>query len=248
MKKRLIGILAAGAVVLPLLATPASAFLVDVTNSPDGFFVGDSFSVDLVFSDLGAGTDPSLASYDINVVFDDLLFSLTSVTFASDLGGVAVTSSYDNSTPYIVELMGDTAPATAADLNTNQADMFTAATLTFTAITPGNGYKPGVSGGTVTLTAVDPITNDDIFVLGKIAIKKKTICKIIGKKGQVPTAPAGTQFPTTDTPCTAVYAVAVPEPATFFLVLTGLAGLTALANSPWARRKRRALLARAIRQ
>jgi len=231
MNKRIVRLVATAALVAPLVAAPAGAVFLEVSNSPDGHLVGDTFSVDLIFSGLGNLAAPSLVSYDIFVSYESGLFDLDSVAFGPSLGGPADATSSFSVTPDLVELTESTL-LSDADLDALQPDMFTAATLTFMAVTPGMGFKPMLAGGSIALS--DGLN-------GKIAIKKVKDCKKAAKKKKAGTT-AG--FPTTESECTQVFAV--PEPASFFLVLAGLAGLAAAAGSQLARRAWRALLARTI--
>lgn len=99
--------------------------------------IGQSTNIDIVISELGDMTSPSLSVYDITVGFDDAILSAGSIVFGNQLAlvGGSYTETDDSTagTINILELSFDT-PAT---LDNMQADSFVLATISYTALAIG---------------------------------------------------------------------------------------------------------------
>lgn len=121
-------------------APPASAITIGFTPYSQSISVGSTATVDLFISGLGAGTAPSLGTFDLNIDFDPLVLSFTGASFGSQLDLFGLGNLRDV-TPgvgsvNIFELSYDS----PFDLDTLQADTFVLATLTFNAL--GSGVSP----------------------------------------------------------------------------------------------------------
>jgi len=118
----------------------ANASTVTLVPSESTVAVGDTVSVDLNVSGLGADVAPSLGTYDItidfpaNFTFDNVVFGDPSL--GDQLGAGALTETIPGSSDIeLIEVSLDTVAA----LNLAQPDAFTLAVLSFTANTPGSG-------------------------------------------------------------------------------------------------------------
>jgi hypothetical protein len=118
----------------------AHAATVTLVPSESTVSVGDTVSVDLNISGLGANVAPSLGTYDItvdfpsNFTFDNVVFG--DPILGDELGPGAITEAIPGSSD--VELIEVSLDSVAA-LNSGQPAAFTLADLTFTANGPGSG-------------------------------------------------------------------------------------------------------------
>ncbi len=117
---------------------------------------GDSFTLDLVVSGLGAGVGPSLGNFEVDIAFDPGALSFDGYAFGPLLGDVAAFEALDvgfgEFTPGVVNI-ALVSLLTAGELIAIQPDTFVLATLAFTA----SGLAPGSS------TAIDIAA---VFALG----------------------------------------------------------------------------------
>ena len=216
MKKTFLALMAA-AILSVLISLPASAITIGFQPATQDVTLGDSLAVNLVISDLGDYTPPSLSTFDLNVLFDPAIltidptdsdndFVIDSVvidpTNQLDLWGFGMNLVSAGMTGAGILNIYDLSFDTTDDLNNFQAGSFTLATIAFDAV------GPGTSG-----LAVDPATmilgdaaGDPLF---QVALMDGTV-----NVTQPPVAP-------------------VPEPATCLLMGAGLAGL-------FGRRRRKA--------
>jgi hypothetical protein len=97
---------------------------------------GDSFSLDLVISDLGNFTPDSLGAFDISVGFDASALSFTSYSLGSFLGDVSLFEAIDGSGGDVGGAVNvrEVSLLTALDLDALQTSAFTLATLNFDVI------------------------------------------------------------------------------------------------------------------
>ncbi len=93
---------------------------------------GDPLEIDIVISGLGDGASPSLGSFDLNVTWDDTLFTYDSLTFGSALGDLAMAEAIGDSVPLATSVQAfEVSLLPAATLNTTQMASFTLATVAF---------------------------------------------------------------------------------------------------------------------
>jgi hypothetical protein len=150
MRKTLaVAVLLAGLTGLP--ATDAEALTIALEPSAQTVAVGDSFDVKLTLSGLPAGAAPSLGVYDIDVLFDTSILSLSGVTFGDPVLGdqlALVFGSITSATPIPVGVnLFELSLDTVAVLSTLQAGSFTLATLSFDAISLGtSALTPSIIG------------------------------------------------------------------------------------------------------
>jgi hypothetical protein len=116
-----------------LLSHEASA--VTIGFAPDTVIagVGDSFTVDIVVSDLGSDV---VAGFDLDVLFDPAVLLATSVAFGPYLGAATVTAS-DLTVPGVADLFQASFLSTA-DLAALQTGPFALATLGFDVVGAGS--------------------------------------------------------------------------------------------------------------
>lgn len=105
----------------------------------------DSIDVELVISGLGVGVAPSLASYDLDVVFDDSHLAYSHATFGDpilgnqlDLFDFGLNSSAAAVNPSAALNIFEVSFDDSSDLNAFQADTFTLATLSFDLLKTGS--------------------------------------------------------------------------------------------------------------
>jgi PEP-CTERM motif len=121
------------------LVSPVQAAVVSVVPSAGSVEQGNQVSVDLVVSELGDGSAPSLGVFDIDFSFDDTILGLVGVTFGDqlDLFGFGSLQATDDSvagTVNIFELSFDFPD----DLDTLQTPSFILATLLFDTLSIGS--------------------------------------------------------------------------------------------------------------
>lgn len=74
------------ATALLAVATPALAVSLSLDPSADSVGTGQAFEVDVAIAGLGDGAPPSLGGFDIDILFDDVLFEFEGVSFGPSLG------------------------------------------------------------------------------------------------------------------------------------------------------------------
>lgn len=156
--------IALGAICLFATALPSYALSISLTPTTQTVDVGQTLQFDLVVSGLGAGVAPSLGTYDVDIGFDPGILGFTSAVFGDpilgnqlDLFGFgslnAITAGVG--TVNLFELSFDD----PADLNSLQAENFTLATLSFTALTTGTSSL-SINVNTIGDALGDPLTAD----------------------------------------------------------------------------------------
>lgn len=155
-----------GVAALFLAALPSQAILLSIEPASQSASVGTTVSADVVISGLGAGSAPSLSTFDLDITFDPALLGLSGVTFGDpvlgdqlDLFGLGSFFGYTPGSGMVnlFELSFDS----PTDLDDLQADSFILATLTF------NALDVGISALTMSVNALgdaygDPLTADSI--------------------------------------------------------------------------------------
>ncbi|MDX1541408.1 MAG: hypothetical protein R3349_08380 [Geminicoccaceae bacterium] len=125
-----------------VLAAGGSARAIEITFDPMGPLTidppGTMFTVDVNFSGLGDGMAPSVGAFDVDVTNSNpAVLQFDSAIFGNALGtpsGQAITSA--GGTQSSIDLF-EVSLLSEADLNAMQPASFTAGTLAFTAIQPG---------------------------------------------------------------------------------------------------------------
>lgn len=156
--------IALGAICLFATALPSYALSISLTPTTQTVDVGQTLQFDLVVSGLGAGVASSLGTYDVDIGFDPGILGFTSAVFGDpilgnqlDLFGFgslnAITAGVG--TVNLFELSFDD----PADLNSLQAENFTLATLSFTALTAGTSSL-SINVNTIGDALGDPLTAD----------------------------------------------------------------------------------------
>ena len=146
MKRTLIALICGAGIILAF-AAPASADPITLSFNPVNQSVnpGSPLFVALTISGLGAFTSPSLGVYDLDVLFDPSILSLTNVTFGDpvlgsqlDLFGLGNIAQATSGTGFVnlFELSFDL----PTDLDSLQPDSFILAILHFNAL--GSGTSP----------------------------------------------------------------------------------------------------------
>jgi hypothetical protein len=74
-------------VMLVLAATPARAITIGIEPVAQHVALGSSVTVSLVIADLGDGVAPSLSTFDLDLTFDDAILSFTGATFGDPVLG-----------------------------------------------------------------------------------------------------------------------------------------------------------------
>jgi hypothetical protein len=120
------------------LVPSAEAFTIEIVPQSPGVDLGGTFTVDVRASDLVDGGAPSIGSFDLNVLFDAAILSVSSVTFGSglDLAGFGTVNDVADSTPGLLSAF-EVSFDSVADLNTLQPGAFTLFTITFLANASG---------------------------------------------------------------------------------------------------------------
>jgi len=132
--------------------SPSYAIAISFSPSSPTVHVGDSFDVDVVISGLSAAGE-IVSAYDLDVSYDAALLSATGVQFGpwlDDLSLVAASfQAVDLTIPGLIDF-AELALLSDAQLAAVQPDTFTLATLSFDALSVGNGplfFIPDVSFG-----------------------------------------------------------------------------------------------------
>lgn len=166
MTRRLLGYTALALIFL--LPVSAAAVTLEVVPSTSSANLGDPFTVDVIVSGLGDTAAPSLSTFDLDLLYDPVLFNYTGVVYGPELGdemaGEATTITTPG--PGIVQLL-ELSILPPADLNANQPDSFTLLTASFTANVVGLGaFDVSVdnlgdeNGAPLVVDAVTPATVD----------------------------------------------------------------------------------------
>jgi hypothetical protein len=149
---------------LLLVALPLHAITISLNPATQTVTAGSSLDVALVISGLGSGAAPSLGTFDLDLSFNSSILGFTGAVFGdpglgdqldlSGLGSLSIATPGAGSVN-LFELSFDA----AADLDALQADSFTLATLSFSAL------SAGTSPLGITLNALgdangDPLTAD----------------------------------------------------------------------------------------
>ena len=164
--KKLMVLVAASLMLMFCSATVSQAVTLSFDPDFQEVLVGDPANVDLVISELGVSTYPSLGEFDLDISFDPAILGFNSVTFGDPiLGdqldiwvwginsmGASVTS------PGVLDIF-EVSLDTVADLNYYQADSFILATLTFDTLALGTSSL-GISIDTLGDAWGDPLTAD----------------------------------------------------------------------------------------
>jgi hypothetical protein len=125
-----------------LCVTPAFAVLIEVVPSASEIGPGDPVTVRLAISGLGAGSAPSVSTFDLDAGFDPSVLAFAGAGFGDpSLGdqldvlelGSQFLATPGSGTVNLFEISLDS----AANLNALQASAFVLATLTFEAVGPG---------------------------------------------------------------------------------------------------------------
>ena len=145
--------------------TPGQAALVSLSPTAPTVSAGDTFTVDLQVSSLGAGN--AVGAYDIDLGFDPGLLSLTGVFFGSGLDVLGL-GSLQFSTSGVGQVnLFELSLDTAGDLIALQPGTFVLATLNFFAV------APGTSAITLSLNALGDAYGDALpasLVAGSVMI------------------------------------------------------------------------------
>lgn len=156
MKNAFLAILCA----LALLPATSRADAITVSLDPAAQTVqlGATMTLDLVVSGLGAGTTPSIGTFDVDVSFDSSLLSFVSASFGTGLDVFGFGANPRSVTPGAGSLnLFELSLDLPADLDALQPDSFTLASLSFQAL------ALGTSPSSITINALgdslgDPLT------------------------------------------------------------------------------------------
>jgi hypothetical protein len=220
------------ALVLGVLLGGSSAHAISVAFDPASQTVqlGDTVTVGIKISGLTAPGAPSLSAFDLDVSFNSSILSLASVSFGDpvlgdqlDLGGFGCSflpglycdTAAGVGSVNLFELSADS----SADLDLLQAADFILATLSFN--TAGTGTSP------LTLSLNSLVSSENRDQFGNACDPDQTVQGIFCD-------PVALTADSTNGSVTVESRAAVPEPATFFLLGSGLIGLAA-----WGRRRQR---------
>jgi len=114
--------------------------LVELTPSKLTVNAGESFTVELIISRLGAGEQPTLGAFDIGFAYGGGALEFNGYTLGDSLGSVSDGESTDLSSGQTDDFrfqFGQTSHLSEDQLNALQSDMFSLLTLEFTAGVPG---------------------------------------------------------------------------------------------------------------
>lgn len=117
----------------------ASAITFEVSVSDTVVSPGGSLTADILVSGLGDFAGPSLGGYDLDLIFDDSLFSLNSVTFGNQLD-LGFLGSFQQATPLASAVnLFEASFELEFDLDLSQAGAFTLASVVFDVDEVGTG-------------------------------------------------------------------------------------------------------------
>lgn len=168
--------------------------------------VSSNFSVDLMVSGLGNSSAPSLGAFDVDILYNPLQMTFLSYTLGTSLGDISLLEADDWSQGALgggrIDL-AEVSYLTVAELDALQADSFILANLTFRCLAPGTSLIQ-IDASDSFLTLGDANGDGLNFTLGQAVA--------VTQEGGGPPP--------------------IPEPSTFLLLGSGLAGLA------WFRRRR----------
>ena len=129
------------------LAGQAQAIMLEFVPPSQGVNLGDPASVDLVISDLGNLSPPSLGAFDLDILFNDSILDNPAVTFGSELdqgifGSFAASADFGNSVNLFEISFED-----PGVLDALQPDSFVLATIGFDTI--------GIGTSALTINLID---------------------------------------------------------------------------------------------
>lgn len=115
---------------------PVTAITLEFTPSSQTTILGNQVSIDLVISDLGAGTEPSLGAFDISVGFDSSIIAFNNAVFGDQLDLFGLGSIKGTDTVIVSPDLNlfEISLDLPNDLNALQADSFILSTVTFDAV------------------------------------------------------------------------------------------------------------------
>lgn len=164
-------------ILLILVSSPGSAFMINVVPALPSIELGSSVSVAVTVSDLGDSIPPSLSTFDIDLNYNEALLSFTGAVFGDpvlgdqlDLFGLGslTTSTVGLSLVNLFELSYDSID----DLNNFQAGSFTLFTLSFNAI------AAGISSLDLTINSLGDATGEPLLAVdinnGALTVKEST--------------------------------------------------------------------------
>lgn len=141
----------------------AEAFTLSVAPDVSSVLVGDTFTVSVKVDGLTDGTAPSLAAYDLDVLFDSSVLSFQSIAFGSglDVSGLGSVNDHALTAPGVLDVFEVSLDETA-DLNAQQGNAFTLFTLTFNALQAG-ASSLGLTLQSASTAEAAYLTPDGIF-------------------------------------------------------------------------------------
>ncbi|MFZ5764501.1 MAG: cohesin domain-containing protein [Thermodesulfobacteriota bacterium] len=130
--------------VFSLFTVPAMAASLSLSPASSSIFAGDLFTLDVILADM-ADAD-TISTFDLDISFDSTLLSFTSYGLGNALGDVAAGEAYDGSLGNyddgVINLMAtsliDAGDLFFADQFSTASNALTLATLSFTALRPGD--------------------------------------------------------------------------------------------------------------
>jgi hypothetical protein len=176
----------------------ASAVTIDIVPNAKSVQVGDTFATDIVVSGLSAANE-IVSAYDFDIAYDASILSATDVSFGPYLDDLLFPGfsfqDVDLSISGIIDF-AETSLLSNSELESQQPDSFTLATLSFEALVSGASQIYFVPDPTY---GIDVKSRDPLNVLPVNVVNE-----------QVTVNPS----------------ISVPEPNTLALMLIALAGLT----------------------
>ena len=169
---------------IAILFNPSNSYALSIGFDPisQDVILGSSVDVNLVISDLGIGSAPSLGVFDLDILFDSSILAFNSVTFGDqlDLSGFGSITIFDDSTPGSVNLF-ELSLDSLLDLEDFQADSFVLASLTFDTLAVGassldlsinalgdawgDPLTADVLGGSIAVTSTAPVPEPATILL-----------------------------------------------------------------------------------
>lgn len=121
-----------------LSSVPAAAIVISVEPASTSVVLGQSTTIDVNISGLGAFVAPSLSTFDVEVGYDTSLLSPTLVTFGSELDLFGFGSIQGSGPGFVLELEAFELSLDApSDLDALQSGTFTLFTVTFQTLALG---------------------------------------------------------------------------------------------------------------
>lgn len=125
------------AAVILVLSTSAQAAVLSIEPVEQFVDLGTGFTLDINISGLGAGSSPSLSTFDLDLVYDSTIMTAVSVTFGNQLDLFGFGSVQDVMGGGGVLNLSELSLDGPAILDSLQLDAFTLATVGFVAIHTG---------------------------------------------------------------------------------------------------------------